>query len=124
MKRVAALLLLVTSTAAGDALHHLQDNCAKLASKTFRRELRTNTGSTTGRISTSICANASMKKPTSLLREGALISGSTCPISKTIESTGGFHISTTMGLIYCSLQDKECHSEAEWNELLEPYMKE
>jgi hypothetical protein len=28
---------------------------------------------------------------------------------------GGFHRSTNIGLFYCSLQDKECHSEAEWN---------
>jgi hypothetical protein len=37
---------------------------------------------------------------------------------------GGFHRSTNIGLFYCSLQDKECHSEAEWNELVKPYMED
>ena len=37
---------------------------------------------------------------------------------------GGFHKSTNIGLSYCSVEDKECHSEAEWNQLVKAYMEE
>ena len=37
---------------------------------------------------------------------------------------GGFHRSTNIGLFYCNLEDKECHSEAEWNEIVKQYMEE
>src|SRR6266576_6268455 len=37
---------------------------------------------------------------------------------------GGFHMSTNIGLFYCNLLDKECHSEAEWNGLVKPYMED
>ena len=37
---------------------------------------------------------------------------------------GGFHRSTNVGLFYCNLEDKECHSEAEWNEIVKQYMEE
>jgi len=35
---------------------------------------------------------------------------------------GGFHRSAGLGLFYCNLEDKKCHSEVEWNELGKPYM--
>ena len=37
---------------------------------------------------------------------------------------GGFHKSSNIGLFYCNLQDQECHSEANWNELVNPYMED
>ena len=37
---------------------------------------------------------------------------------------GGFHKSTNIGLFYCSVEDKECHSEAEWNQLVKAYMED
>ena len=37
---------------------------------------------------------------------------------------GGFHTSTNIGLFYCSLQEKECHSEVEWNELAKRYLED
>ena len=37
---------------------------------------------------------------------------------------GGFHKSTNIGLFYCSVEGKECHSEAEWNQLVKPYMED
>ena len=37
---------------------------------------------------------------------------------------GGFHRSASIGLFYCNLEDKECHSEAEWNALVKPYMED
>jgi hypothetical protein len=36
---------------------------------------------------------------------------------------GGFHRSTNIGFFYCNLEDKECHSETEWNELVKHYVE-
>jgi hypothetical protein len=36
---------------------------------------------------------------------------------------GGFHRSTNIGFFYCNLQDKECHSEAEWEALVKTYIE-
>jgi hypothetical protein len=27
-----------------------------------------------------------------------------------------------LAFFYCNLEDKKCHSEVEWNELVKPYM--
>jgi hypothetical protein len=43
-------------------------------------------------------------------------------IFKRLRFLGGFHSSTNIGRFYCSLEKKECHSEAGWNELLGSYM--
>jgi hypothetical protein len=37
---------------------------------------------------------------------------------------GGFHKSTNLGFFYCNLQDKQCHSVAEWNELVKAYLED
>ena len=37
---------------------------------------------------------------------------------------GRFHSSINIGLFYCSLEDKQCHTEAEWNALVKPYMQD
>ena len=36
----------------------------------------------------------------------------------------GLHRSTNIGLFYCNLEEKECHSEGEWNKLVKPYMED
>ena len=36
---------------------------------------------------------------------------------------GGFHRSTNLGFFYCNVQDKECHSEVEWNDLAKAYIE-
>jgi len=36
---------------------------------------------------------------------------------------GGFHRSTNIGFFYCNLQDKECHSETEWEALVKSYIE-
>src|SRR5262249_53866979 len=36
---------------------------------------------------------------------------------------GGFHRSTNISFFYCNLQDKECHSETEWEALVKAYIE-
>ena len=36
---------------------------------------------------------------------------------------GGFHRSTNIGFFYCNLQNKECHSETEWEALVKSYIE-
>ena len=44
--------------------------------------------------------------------------------TRSMPAYGEFHWSTNIGLFYCNLEDKQCHTEAEWNALMKPYMED
>jgi hypothetical protein len=115
---------LAATTAAADALHQLQENCEKLAAETFRRE-----PADEYRVAYRTHYNARLNK---CFYEETYISPTRVGINMWVYLSdlqdnriyGGFHISTTIGLFYCNLQNKECHSASEWNGLVKPYMEE
>jgi len=43
---------------------------------------------------------------------------------RTNQIYGGFHSSTNIGFFTAVLKARECHSEAEWDELVKPYMED
>ena len=102
-----------------------KDTCEKLAAETFHRE----TAYDDGRVEYRAHYNAHLKK--CVYAETYI---STAPVGtnvwvylsdlQTNRIYGGFHRSANLGLFYCNLGDKECRSEAEWNELLKPYMED
>jgi hypothetical protein len=116
--------MLTATTAAADALHQLQENCEKLAAETFRRE-----PADEQRVAYRAHYNARLNK---CFYEETYISRTRVSINMWVYLSdlrdnriyGGFHISTTLGLFYCNLQDNECHSASEWNGLVKPYMEE
>jgi hypothetical protein len=104
-------------------LYQLQNDCEKLAAETFRRD-RANAED---RVDYRAHYNARLNK---CFYAETYLSPTPVGINRWVylfdvhgkRIYGGFHRSTNIGLFYCSLQDKECHSEAEWNELVKPYM--
>ena len=121
---IAVLAMLTATTAAADALHQLQENCEKLAAETFRRE-----PADEHRVAYRTHYNARLNK---CFYEETYISPTRVGINMWVYLSdhqenriyGGFHRSTNIGLFYCNLQHKECHSEAEWNELVKAYMED
>jgi len=121
------LMLTAAMTAAepGIALYQLQQNCVKLALATFNRE----TGNDEDRVDYRAHYNARLNK---CFYAETYISPTPRGINKWVYLSdlqenriyGGFHKSTNIGLFYCNLEDKECHSEAEWTELVKPYMED
>ena len=83
------------------------------------------TGSTTERIMT-LRLNKCLYAETYISHTpvGAGRWGCLSDLQERMEPQGGFHRSTNIGLFYCNLEDKECHSEAEWNRLLKRYMED
>jgi hypothetical protein len=104
-------------------VYQLQNNCEKLATKAFRRDAAGNQE----RVAYQAHYNARLNK---CFYAEIYLSATPVGINKWVylfdlqvnRIYGGFHRSTNIGLFYCTLQDKECHSEAEWNELVKPYM--
>lgn len=106
-------------------LYQLQKNCEQLAAQTFRRE----TPDDQDRVDYRAHYNAHLNK---------------CFYAETYSSTtprginlwvylsdlqtnriyGGLHRSTNVGIFYCGLENKECHSVVEWHELVKPYMED
>jgi hypothetical protein len=106
-------------------LYQLRKNCEELASETFFRE----TADDEDRVDYRAHYNARLR--TCLYAETYI---SPTPVGINIwvylsdlqgdRIYGGFHRSTNIGLFYCNIEDKECHSEAEWDELVKPYMED
>jgi hypothetical protein len=102
----------------------LQKNCGKLAAETFRRE-----PADENRVDYRSHYNLRLNK---CFYEETYISPTPVGINMWVYLSdlqdnriyGGFHMSTNIGLFYCNLLDKECHSEAEWNGLVKPYMED
>ena len=100
-------------------------HCEKLAAETFRRE----TANDEDRVNYRAHYNARLNK---CFYAETYISHTPVGINRWVYLSdlqenriyGGFHRSTNIGLFYCNLQDKECHSEAEWNRLVKPYMED
>ena len=116
----------VTTTAADpNVTLQLQKNCEKLAVETFRRE----TAHDKDRVDYRAHYNARLNK---CFYAETYISPTPVGINMWVYLSdlqenriyGGFHRSTNIGLFYCNLQHKECHSEAEWNELVKAYMED
>jgi hypothetical protein len=122
-----ALILSATMAVAEPnvTLNQLQDTCEKLASETFHRE----TVDDADRVEYRAHYNARLKK--CVYSETYI---SPAPVGtnvwvylsdlQTNRIYGGFHRSANLGLFYCNLEEKECHSEAQWGELLKPYMED
>jgi hypothetical protein len=110
--------------AAAEPNDQLQKNCSKLAAETFRRE-----ADDEDRVDYLAHYNARLNK---CFYTETYISRTPVGINMWVYLSdlqenriyGGFHRSTNIGLFYCNLQDKECHSEAEWNKLVKSYMED
>ena len=105
-------------------LYQLRENCGKLAAETFRRE-----PADEHRVDYRAHYNALLNKCFYLetyISPTPVGNNMWVYLSDLQENRiyGGVHRSTNIGLFYCNLQDKECHSEAEWNDLVKPYMEE
>jgi hypothetical protein len=122
------IIMLTATMAAAEpnvTLYQLQKNCEKLAAETFRRE-RANDED---RVDYRAHYNARLKK---CFYAETYISPTPVGINMWVYLSdlqdnriyGGFHRSTNIGLFYCNLQDQQCHSETEWNELVNPYMED
>src|SRR5262245_45538612 len=123
---IVALILATTATTAKPdmTLYQLQKNCEQTAAETFRRE----SGNDEDRDYYRAHYNANLNI---CFYVEALTSFTPKGINRWVYLSdlqtnriyGGFHRSTNIGLFYCNLENKECHSEAEWDELLKPYME-
>jgi hypothetical protein len=121
---IVALILATTATTAKPdiTLYQLQKNCEQTAAETFRRE----SGNDEDRDYYRAHYDANLNI---CFYVEALRSFSPKGISRwvylydlgTKRIYGGLHSSTNIGLFYCGVGNKECHSEAEWYELLRPY---
>ena len=120
---------MVTATMAAAAcngtLKQLQKNCENLAAERFRRE----SANDEGRAAYRAHYNARLNK---CLYAETYISATPVGINTWVYLSdlpenriyGGFHKSSNIGFFYCNLQNQECHSEANWNELVDPYMED
>jgi len=122
------VLMLTAAMAAAEpsiAPYQLQENCVKLAMETFNRE----SANDEDRVDYRAHYNARLNK---CFYAETYISPTPRGINRWVYLSdlqenriyGGFHRSTNIGLFYCNLEDKECHSEAEWTELVKPYMED
>jgi hypothetical protein len=117
----------VTTTAAEPnvTFYRLQKNCEKLAAETFRRE----SAHDEDRVGYRAHYNARLNK---CFYAETYISPTPVGINRWVYLSdlqanriyGGFHRSSNIGFFYCNLHHKECHSEAEWNELMKAYMED
>jgi len=117
--------MLTATMAATEPVYQLQENCERLAAETFGRE----TANDEDRIGYRAHYNARLNK---CFYAETYISRTPMGVNIWVYLSdlqenriyGGFHRSTNIGLFYCNLRDKECHSETEWNEFMKPYMKD
>jgi hypothetical protein len=130
-QRLSAYFDIITLTAAiaaaepTSALYQLQENCERLAVEMFHRE----TANDEDRVGYRAHYNVRLSK---CFYAETYISGTPAGVNTWVYLSdlqgkriyGGFHRSTNIGLFYCSLLDKDCHSEPEWNELASPYMED
>jgi hypothetical protein len=120
---ITVILILTATMAAAEpdvTLYQLQNNCEKLADETFRR------------VSADDEDRVHYRRLNKCLYAETYISPTPAGINLWVYLSdlrenriyGGFHRSTNIGLFYCNLEDKECHSDAEWNEIVKQYMEE
>lgn len=124
---IGILMLTATVAAAEPSVtpYQLQKSCEQLAAETFRRE----TADDEDRVAYRAHYNARLNK---CFYAETYVSRTRVGINTWVYLSdlqenriyGGFHRSTNIGLFYCSLQDKECRSEAEWNRLAKPYLED
>jgi len=117
------LTALMATTEPNITPSELEKNCETLAAKKFNRE----TANDEDRVDYRGHYNARLKK--CFYRETYI---SRTPVGTNIwvylsdlqenRIYGGYHRSTNIGLFYCDLQDRQCHSISEWNELEKQYM--
>jgi hypothetical protein len=128
MSTSIGILLLTATVAAAEpnvTLYQLQKSCEQLAAGTFRRE----TADDEDRVAYRAHYNARLNKCfyAETYKSPTRVGINTWVYLSDLQDNriyGGFHRSTNIGLFYCSLQDKECQSEAEWNELAKPYLED
>ena len=127
MSAVFGMLMLTGMIAAAEpnvTLYQLKKSCERLAAETFNRETADD-----DRVDYRAHYNARLHK---CFYAETYISPTPGGVNTWVYLSdlqqnriyGGFHKSTNLGLFYCSLQDKECHSEVEWNDLVKPYMED
>jgi hypothetical protein len=117
------LTALMAATEPNITPNELQKNCEKLAAENFNRK----TANDEDRFDYRAHYNVRLKK--CFYRE-TYISHTPVGISMWVYLSdlqenriyGGLHRSTNIGLFYCDLQDKQCRSISEWNELVKQYM--
>ena len=106
---ILMLTALMAATEPAITPSELQKNCEKLAAEKFNRE----TANDEDRFDYGGHYNARPKKR--FYRETYI---SHTPVGTDLQDNriyGGYHRSTNIGLFYCDLQDKQCHSTSEWN---------
>jgi hypothetical protein len=120
---------MVTATMAAAAsngtLQPPQKNCEKLAAERFRRE----SANDEDRAAYRAHYNARLNK---CFYAETYISATPVGINTWVYLSdlpenriyGGFHKSSNIGLFYCNLQYQECHSEANWHELVNSYLED
>jgi hypothetical protein len=115
----------MAAAARSDTLQTPQKNCEKLAAERFRRE----SANDEGRAAYRAHYNARLNK---CFYAETYISATPVGINTWVYLSdlpenrvyGGFHKSSNIGLFYCNLQYQECHSEANWNELVNSYLED
>ena len=128
MSAVFGMLMLTGTMAAGEpnvTLHQLQKNCEQLAAETFNRETANDEDRIDYRAHYNTRLNKCLYVETYISRTPA--GTNTWVYLSDLQGNriyGGFHRSTNIGLFYCSLREKECHSEVEWNDLVKPYLED
>jgi hypothetical protein len=112
-------------TSGSNQLHQLQANCEQLAAETFHRETPNNEDRVGYRAHYSTRLNKCFYEET--YRSGTPVGLNTWVYLSALQENqiyGGFHSSTNIGLFYCTLLDKDCRSETEWNELARPFLED
>ena len=123
-----AIILVTSTVAAADpngTIYQLKKRCEILAAEQFRRETANDEDRVGYRAHYNVHLNKCFYLETYI--SGTPVGASTWVYLSDLQENrihGGFYGSTNIGLFYCNLQDKECHSEAEWNELARPYMED
>ena len=120
---IIMLTALMAATEPNITPNELQQNCERLAAENFNRK----TANDEDRFDYRAHYNVRLKK--CFYRE-TYISHTPVGISMWVYLSdlqenriyGGFQRSTNIGLFYCDLQDKQCGSISEWNELVKQYM--
>jgi len=121
--KIIMLTALMAATDPNITPNELQKNCEKSAAENFNRK----TANDEDRVDYRAHYNARLNK--CFCRE-TYISHTPVGINMWVYLSdlqenriyGGFHKSTNIGFFYCDLQNKQCHSVSEWNELMKQYM--
>jgi hypothetical protein len=120
---IVMLTALMAVTEPSITPNELQKNCESLAAENFNRK----TANDEDRVDYRAHYNVRLKK--CFYRE-TYISHTPVGINMWVYLSdlqenriyGGFHRSTNIGFFYCDLQNKQCRSISEWNELVKQYM--